>query len=64
MTKEEKEALNGLKDLLKAGKRNVTVLDRTIAKLHIPDFLPKKLWKHGLKIVDEYPNYHEGNNLI
>ncbi|XP_028400657.1 uncharacterized protein LOC114523822 [Dendronephthya gigantea] len=54
MTNEEKEALAELKKLAPENERKVRILDATIAKLHIPDFLPKHLWKHGLKIVDKY----------
>ncbi len=49
-------ALEKLKRLLPNpnNEGNVTVLDRTVAKLHIPDFLPKRLWKHGLEILEKY----------
>ena len=33
------------------GRQN---LSATIAKLHVPDFLPKDLWKDGIKLVEEY----------
>ena len=53
MTVEEREVVNTLKRLVSKTKRTVVVLDPTIAKLHIPDFLPKRLWKHGIKIVEK-----------
>ncbi|CAB4040048.1 Hypothetical predicted protein [Paramuricea clavata] len=53
---EHGEALEELKKLLPnpGSEDNVTVLDYDIAKLHIPDFLPKRLWKHGIEIVENY----------
>ena len=53
---EHGEALEKLKKLLPnpGNEDNVTVLDYDIAKLHIPDFLPKRLWKHGIEIVENY----------
>ena len=51
---EEIEALIELKKLAPKNESTARVLDATIAKLHIPDFLPKHLWKHGLKIVEKY----------
>ena len=53
---DHRDALEKLKRLLPNpnDEGNVTVLDHTIAKLHIPDFLPKRLWKHGLEILEEY----------
>ena len=53
---EHSEALEKLKKLLPnpGNEDNVTVLDYDIAKLHIPDFLPKRLWKHGIEIVENY----------
>jgi hypothetical protein len=53
---EHGEALEELQRLLPnpGNADNVTVLDYDIAKLHIPDFLPKRLWKHGIEIVENY----------
>ncbi len=57
-TVEEREVLKKLKNLVPKRARNVMVLPCTIATLHIPDFLPKGLWKHGIKIVKKYFNRH------
>jgi hypothetical protein len=56
VTKEYGEALNKMKQLLPNphDESNVEVHDKTTAKLHIPDFLPKSLWKDGIEIVEEY----------
>jgi gas vesicle protein len=48
------EALDRLKKLLPNPKELIKDLDETTAKLHIPDFLPKHLWKHGIEIVEKY----------
>jgi hypothetical protein len=50
------EALRELKKLLPNpdDESEDTNLDKTIAKLHIPDFLPKNLWKDGIEIVEKY----------
>ena len=55
-SEEHREALAKLKQLLPnpRDEGNVDALNKTIAKLHIPDFLPKSLWKHGIEIVEEY----------
>jgi hypothetical protein len=49
-----RKALDELKKLLPGGKGKSKVLDQAIAKLHIPDFLPKYLWKHGIEIIEKY----------
>jgi hypothetical protein len=54
MTVEEREVVNTLKSLVPKTTCTVVVLNPTIAKLHIPDFLPKRLLKHGIKIVEKY----------
>ncbi|CAB3995452.1 Hypothetical predicted protein [Paramuricea clavata] len=54
MSTQESEALNELKKLLSKPEDESNVADLIIAKLHIPDFLPKHLWKHGIKIVEKY----------
>jgi hypothetical protein len=50
------EALRELKKLLPNpdDESEDTNLDKTIVKLHIPDFLPKNLWKDGIEIVEKY----------
>ena len=48
------QALNHLKKLLPDPKDESEVLPKTIATLHVPDFLPKDLWKHGIELVDKY----------
>ena len=55
-SKEHNEALVKLRQLLpnQDDKGNVDELDKTIAKLHIPDVLPKRLWKHGIEIVENH----------
>ena len=54
MTREEHEVVNKLKSLVPKGTRNVIPLQRDIAMLHIPDFLPKRFWKHGIKVLEKY----------
>ncbi len=53
---EHRRALTELKKLLPSpdNEGKLKSLDYTIAKLHIPDFLPKNLWKHGIEIVETY----------
>ncbi len=55
-SEEHGEALAELKQLLPSphDEGNVEELNKIRAKLHIPDFLPKSLWKHGIEIVEEY----------
>jgi hypothetical protein len=50
------EVLNQLKKLLpnRSDESVVKGLDKAVAKLHVPDFLPKHLWKHGIEIVEKY----------
>lgn len=52
----ESGVLNELQDLLKTSKpeEKIKELPCDIAKLHIPDFLPKHLWKGGIEIVENY----------
>ena len=58
MTDEERMVVNELKSLVPKNSRDVVNLQRskfaTIAKLHIPDVLPKHLWKFGVRIVEKY----------
>ena len=51
-------ALKALQDLHDSSRRDERIKDLPcdIAKLHIPDFLPKHLWKAGIKIVENYFN--------
>ena len=51
------KALKQLRELLPNPGDESNVLDETIAKLHVPDFLPKHLWKHGMEIVEKYFSY-------
>ena len=50
----ESEALIILQELFEEPDEKVQELPRDLAKLHIPDFLPKHLWKAGIKIVEDY----------
>ena len=50
----QSKALKQLKELLPNPDDESKVLDETIAKLHVPDFLSKHLWKHGMEIVEKY----------
>ena len=50
----ESEALIALQDLLYQPDEKVKEIPLDLAKLHIPDFLPKHLWKGGIKIVENY----------
>ena len=52
----EHEALQKLQDLLKMSKpeEKIEEIRCDIAKLHIPDFLPKYLWKGGTEMVENY----------
>ena len=52
----ESEALIILQELLQVPDEKVKQLPRDMAKLHIPDFLPKHLWNVGIKIVEDYFN--------
>ena len=58
MTAKERKVVNKLKSLVPKDSRYVVNLEcskfATIAKLHIPDFLPKELWKHGTRLVKKY----------
>ena len=53
---ESKEALKILKALCpREESHDVEVSFRVdVARLHIPDFLPKVLWEHGIEIVEKY----------
>ncbi len=50
------ETLNQLKKLLPNPDDESVVkgLDKEVARLHVPDFLPKHLWKYGIEIVEKY----------
>ena len=52
------KALRALQDLHDRSRRDERIKDLPcdIAKLHIPDFLEKHLWKAGIKIVEDYFN--------
>ena len=50
----ESEALIELQDLLYKPDEKVKEIPCDIAKLHIPDFLPKHLWKGGIEVVENY----------
>lgn len=52
----ESEALLALQDLLHRRDERIKEIPCDIAKLHIPDFLPKRLWKVGIEIVEKYFN--------
>ena len=52
----ESEALIILQELLQKPDEKVKQLPRDMAKLHMPDFLPKHLWNVGIKIVEDYFN--------
>ncbi len=56
LSTEYAEALNQLTKLLPnpGDESLVRGLDEEVAKLHVPDFLPKHLWKHGNEIVEKY----------
>ena len=53
-TQPEFEALETLQKLYPKPHNEITIGDPIIAKIHIPDFLPKNLWKIGAKIVESY----------
>jgi uncharacterized protein YdhG (YjbR/CyaY superfamily) len=48
------EALKHLKKLLPNPRDEREFLYKTMAKLHVPDFLPKPLWKHGIEIIEKF----------
>ena len=57
------ETINALEELKKLYQREdhdnrsfeeEASLGVDVARLHIPDFLPKNLWKHGMEIVEKY----------
>ena len=48
------EALNVFKKLLPNPEDECVYLEEAIAKLHVPDFLPKDFWKHGMEMVERY----------
>ena len=57
----ENEALEILQDYKMSDEcdeanENFTEIPCNIAKLHIPDFLPKRLWKVGFQILENYSN--------
>ena len=55
--REYSDALSYLKKLLPNShdkSKFLKDLNVTIATLHVPDFLPKQLWKHGIEIVEKY----------
>ena len=55
----ELEALIALQELLDKPDEKVKEIPCDIAKLHIPDFLPKDLWNGGIEIVKKYEKlYH------
>jgi hypothetical protein len=58
MTVQEEEVVKKFKSLVSEDSCRVVSLKRSkfasVAKLHIPDFLPKKLWKDGKKFVDKF----------
>ncbi|XP_028400995.1 uncharacterized protein LOC114524078 [Dendronephthya gigantea] len=57
---ETKDALERLKALYPRREHNnrcfkeIISFGVDVARLHIPDFLPKNLWKHGIEIVKKY----------
>ena len=52
------KALKALQDLHYRSRQNERIKDLpcVIAKLHIPDFLDKNLWKAGIEIIEDYFN--------
>ena len=50
-TSPEYEAPRKLKELLPNPNDEINIAESDIAMLHIPDFLPKKLWEVSAKIV-------------
>lgn len=58
----ESEALIALQDLLHKPDEKVKEILWELAKLHIPDFLPKRLWKGGIEIVENY--FHSCQSCI
>ena len=58
MTAQKRKVVKKSNSLVPKNLRDVVNLQRskcaTIAKLHIPNCLPKELWKHCTRLVEKY----------